>query len=128
MEWLSDPNAWIALASLTALEIVLGIDNIVFISVLAQKLPVEHQARVRTLGLALAMAGRIVLLLGISWVMGLTKACLRFIGWQETWMEEFTCATTMISLLRSPQRDLINPSRVMGLTKASLHFIGWQKT
>ena len=73
MDWFSDPNAWIALASLTALEIVLGIDNIVFISVLAQKLPVEHQARVRTLGLALAMAGRIVLLLGISWVMGLTK-------------------------------------------------------
>ena len=73
MEWLSDPNAWIALASLTALEIVLGIDNIVFISVLAQKLPLEHQARVRTLGLALAMAGRIVLLLGISRVMGLTK-------------------------------------------------------
>jgi predicted tellurium resistance membrane protein TerC len=80
MDWFSDPNAWIALASLTALEIVLGIDNIVFISVLAQRLPVEHQARVRMIGLTLAMVGRIVLLLGISWVMGLTKELFSVAG------------------------------------------------
>ena len=80
MDWFSDPNAWIALASLTALEIVLGIDNIVFISVLAQRLPVEHQARVRRIGLTLAMVGRIVLLLGISWVMGLTKELFSVAG------------------------------------------------
>ena len=80
MDWFSDPNAWIALASLTALEIVLGIDNIVFISVLAQRLPVEHQARVRKIGLTLAMVGRIVLLLGISWVMGLTKELFSVAG------------------------------------------------
>lgn len=77
MDWIYEPNTWVALASLTALEIVLGIDNIVFISVLASRLPKEHQARVRFIGLALAMIGRIVLLLGISWVMGLTTELFR---------------------------------------------------
>ena len=72
--WFSDPQAWVALATLTALEIVLGIDNIVFISILAGRLPEEQQARARSLGLALAMFGRIALLLAIGWVMGLTAA------------------------------------------------------
>lgn len=73
MDWLSDPQAWIALVTLTALEIVLGIDNIIFISILAGKLPHEQQARARTLGLALAMISRIVLLFSLTWVMRLTK-------------------------------------------------------
>jgi predicted tellurium resistance membrane protein TerC len=71
-EWFADPQAWAALATLTALEIVLGIDNIIFISILTGRLPVESQARARTVGLGLAMGMRIVLLLAISWVMGLT--------------------------------------------------------
>ncbi len=73
MEWLSNPETWIALATLTAVEIVLGIDNIVFIAVLAGRLPPEQQGRARTLGLAAAMLTRILLLLSITWVMGLTK-------------------------------------------------------
>ncbi len=72
--WFSDPQAWVALATLTALEIVLGIDNIVFISILAGRLPEGQQARARSLGLALAMFGRIALLLAIGWVMSLTAA------------------------------------------------------
>ena len=72
-EWISEPEAWIALATLTGLEIVLGIDNIVFISVLSEKLPAAQRARARTLGLAVAMLGRIALLLSITWVMGLTR-------------------------------------------------------
>lgn len=72
MDWLTDPQNWIALASLTALEIVLGVDNVVFISILAGKLPPEQQDRARKLGLGLALAGRVVLLLGLTWVMGLT--------------------------------------------------------
>ncbi len=72
MEWLSDPQAWIALATLTALEIVLGIDNIVFISILSGKLPENQQARARFVGLAAAMVMRILLLLTITWVIGLT--------------------------------------------------------
>src|SRR5206468_1603001 len=65
-------QAWIAFATLLALEIVLGIDNVVFISILAAKLPASQQAKARLLGLGLAMVMRIVLLLSISWVIGLT--------------------------------------------------------
>ena len=72
MHWLTDPQAWIALATLTLLEIVLGVDNIVFISILSGRLPAEQQAKARTLGLGMALAGRVVLLLSITWVMGLT--------------------------------------------------------
>jgi predicted tellurium resistance membrane protein TerC len=72
MEWIADPQAWIALATLTILEIVLGIDNIIFITILAGRLPEEQRVRGRTLGLAMAMATRILLLLSITWVMGLS--------------------------------------------------------
>lgn len=72
-EWIADPNAWIALGTLTLLEVVLGIDNIIFISILTGKLPPEQQARGRTIGLGLAMGMRILLLLSLSWVMGLTE-------------------------------------------------------
>ena len=65
---LLDPDAWIALVTLTALEIVLGIDNIIFISILAGKLPPEQQARARRLGLGLAMLTRILLLLSLAWL------------------------------------------------------------
>jgi predicted tellurium resistance membrane protein TerC len=71
--WLSSPEAWIALLTLAVLEIVLGIDNIVFISILVDKLPEQDRPRGRFLGLALAMVTRILLLLSISWVMTLTK-------------------------------------------------------
>jgi len=71
LDWLSDPNAWIALLTLTVLEIVLGVDNIVFISILASKLPEEQRAKARSLGLGLALFGRVVLLLSIGWVMKL---------------------------------------------------------
>lgn len=71
-DWFSDPQAWAALATLTALEIVLGIDNIIFISILTGRLPESQQARARTIGLGLAMGMRILLLLAISWVVSLT--------------------------------------------------------
>lgn len=80
MEWLSDPQAWIALATLTALEIVLGIDNVVFISILADKLPREQRAKARNVGLALAMIMRILLLLSISWVVQLTSPLFTIFG------------------------------------------------
>jgi predicted tellurium resistance membrane protein TerC len=73
VEWIASPEIWIALLTLTALEVVLGIDNIVFISILAGKLPPEQRDRARKVGLALAMGTRILLLLSISWVIGLTK-------------------------------------------------------
>jgi predicted tellurium resistance membrane protein TerC len=72
MDWLSNPQAWIALVTLTALEIVLGIDNIIFISVLVSRLPHKKRNKARVLGLGLAMFTRIALLLSITWVMKLT--------------------------------------------------------
>ncbi len=73
MEWLADPQAWVALATLTALEIVLGIDNIIFISVLVSRLPPEQRQRARMLGLGFAMGTRILLLFMLVWIMGLTQ-------------------------------------------------------
>jgi predicted tellurium resistance membrane protein TerC len=73
MEWLTDPQAWIGFLTLTVLEIVLGIDNIIFISILCGKLPPEQQGKARRIGLGLAMVMRILLLLSISWVTRLTR-------------------------------------------------------
>ena len=73
MNWIYEPQAWIALTTLTALEIVLGIDNIIFISILAGRLPAAQRNRGRTLGLMLAMLTRIGLLLSLTWVMSLTQ-------------------------------------------------------
>jgi len=84
MTWITDPQAWAALATLTLLEIVLGIDNIVFITILTGRLPVEQRGRGRSLGLLLAMATRIVLLLSLSWVMGLTAPLLEFLSREIT--------------------------------------------
>jgi predicted tellurium resistance membrane protein TerC len=72
MEWLSDPSSWVAFLTLVALEIVLGIDNIIFISILAGKLPAEDQKRARFIGLSLALVIRVLLLFSLSWVIGLT--------------------------------------------------------
>ncbi|HEY7710246.1 MAG TPA: TerC family protein [Candidatus Entotheonella sp.] len=73
MVWMAEPEAWIALLTLTMLEIVLGVDNIIFISILVGRLPDTQRNRARTIGLALAMVSRIVLLLSITWVMRLTE-------------------------------------------------------
>jgi predicted tellurium resistance membrane protein TerC len=72
MDWLTDPHTWIALATLTFLEIVLGVDNIIFISILSGKLPVEQQPRARRLGLLGALITRILLLMSLAWVIRLT--------------------------------------------------------
>lgn len=72
MDCLSDPQAWVPLLTLLALEIVLGIDNIIFISILAGKLPAEQQARARYIGLGLALVIRVILLFSLSWVISLT--------------------------------------------------------
>ena len=76
LSWITEPDAWIALLTLTILEIVLGIDNIVFISVLTGRLPRSEQARARSIGLGAALVMRILLLLTISWIIGLTEPLL----------------------------------------------------
>jgi predicted tellurium resistance membrane protein TerC len=80
MDLLLDPQIWLAFATLTALEIVLGIDNIIFIAILVSRLPQAQQSRARTLGLGLAMLTRIALLLSLTWVMGLTTPLFSVLG------------------------------------------------
>ena len=80
MEWMASPEAWIALLTLTALELVLGIDNIIFITILAGKLPPEQRAKARNIGLALAMIMRIALLLTLAWIIRLTAPLFTVLG------------------------------------------------
>src|SRR3954471_1568999 len=80
MDLLLDPQAWIALATLTALEIVLGVDNIIFISILVGRLPPQQRQRARVVGLALAMLTRILLLLTLTWIMTLTRPLFEAAG------------------------------------------------
>ncbi|MCP5521488.1 MAG: TerC family protein [Verrucomicrobiales bacterium] len=80
MDWLFNPEIWISLATLTALEVVLGIDNIIFIAILAGKLPVAVQERARRTGLLAAMVMRVLLLLAINWIMGLKSELFHLFG------------------------------------------------
>ncbi|QXE84847.1 TerC family protein [Geomonas nitrogeniifigens] len=80
MDWLTDPQVWMALVTLSALEIVLGIDNIIFISIQASKLPAAQQERARLTGLVLAMFIRVALLFSLSWLMGLTTPLFSLFG------------------------------------------------
>src|SRR3970040_416258 len=73
MDWLAPPQAWIAFATLVVLELVLGVDNVIFISILAGKLPVHQQQKARTIGLGLAVLSRLLLLFSLFWIIGLTE-------------------------------------------------------
>src|SRR5687767_14411024 len=73
MEWITEPGTWIAFLTLVALELVLGVDNVIFISILAGKLPVDQQQRARTMGIMLAVITRILFLFSLSWIIGLTE-------------------------------------------------------
>jgi predicted tellurium resistance membrane protein TerC len=79
-EWIMSPDVWIALATLTALEIVLGIDNIIFISILVGRLPVQQRERARRIGITLAMVSRLALLFSIAWVVSLTNPWFELLG------------------------------------------------
>jgi predicted tellurium resistance membrane protein TerC len=87
LELLTDPNAWAALVTLTALEIVLGIDNIVFISVLVSRCNEAQARRARQIGLSLAFVFRIMLLAGLTWLMGLTQPVLTIFGNELSWRD-----------------------------------------
>ena len=87
IELLTDPNAWAALLTLTVLEIVLGIDNVVFISVLVSRLDDEKAKRARQLGLALAFIFRIIMLFGLTWLMGLTQPVVTAFDFDLSWRD-----------------------------------------
>lgn len=80
MDWITDPQAWIAFITLVSLELVLGVDNVIFISILASKLPAEQQSKARRTGLALAVISRILLLFSLSWIIGLTEPIFEVFG------------------------------------------------
>ena len=98
MEWISDPQIWISLVTLTLLEIVLGIDNIIFISILSGKLPAAQQQKARRLGLGLALITRIILLAALAWVVKLDK---------PFWTQEFLQGTRYAFALAVSGKDLI---------------------
>src|SRR5829696_9071231 len=82
MEWISQPETWIAFLTLVALELVLGVDNVIFISILAGKLPQEQQASARRTGIMLAVVTRVLLLFSLSWIIGLTEPLFTVIGFE----------------------------------------------
>ncbi len=103
MDFLATPEAWISLLTLTILEIVLGIDNIVFISILSGKLPESQQKKARQVGLALAMITRVLLLLSLSWVMGLTSPLFNMGDWigisSQEWLDKLAISGRDLILL-----------------------------
>lgn len=103
MEFLSNPEIWISLITLSVLEIVLGIDNIIFISILAGKLPENQQRKARQLGLALAMITRVLLLLSLSWMMTLTTPLFNMAHWvglnEGEWVEKLAISGRDLILL-----------------------------
>lgn len=101
MEWLTDPSAWIGLLTLTLLELVLGIDNVIFISILAGKLPSAQRRKARTIGLGLAMVMRILLLLSLSWIMGLTRPLFSVAGYGITGRAIILVAGGLFLLVKS---------------------------
>ena len=87
MDWVVDPEIWASLLTLTALEIVLGIDNLVFIAILAGRLPTEQQNRARQIGLALALLTRLALLASITWIIGLTQPLFEVLSHPVSWRD-----------------------------------------
>jgi predicted tellurium resistance membrane protein TerC len=87
IEFLSDPHVWASLLTLTALEIVLGIDNLIFLSIVSGRLPLEQQRLARQIGLALALLGRIALLFSLTWIIGLTEPVLTILGFDLSWRD-----------------------------------------
>ena len=87
LELLTDPHAWVSLATLSVLEIVLGIDNIIFLSIVSARLPVEQQATARRIGLGLALLARVLLLLSLTWMIGLTEPIFEVAGFAVSWRD-----------------------------------------
>jgi predicted tellurium resistance membrane protein TerC len=100
-ELLTDPQAWAALVTLTAMEIILGIDNIVFISVLVSKLPHDEAKRARSVGLLLALVFRILMLLGLTWLIGLTAPVFSAFGHAFSWRDLILIAGGLFLLFKA---------------------------
>ena len=111
MDWLTDPGLWASLLTLTALEIVLGIDNLVFIAILAGRLPAEQQDRARQIGLALALTSRLGLLASIAWIISLTQPLFELFGHPISWRDIVLIAGGLFLLYKGTERDPSRPGR-----------------
>lgn len=100
MDWLADPQIWASLLTLTALEIVLGIDNLVFIAILAGRVSPERRDRARQVGLALALVSRLGLLASIVWIMGLTRPLFTVLGHELSWRDAILIAGGLFLLYK----------------------------
>lgn len=100
LELLTDPHAWASLATLTALEIVLGIDNIIFLSIVSARLPAHQQPLARRIGLGLALLGRLVLLFSLTWLIGLTQPFLEIFGFGLSWRDVVLVAGGLFLLVK----------------------------
>ena len=101
MEWLSDPTVWAGLITLVALEIVLGVDNLIFIAILADKLPPRERNRARIIGLSLALVMRLALLASITWVMSLTATVFGFWKFGFSWRDLILIAGGLFLLVKA---------------------------
>lgn len=102
-DWISDPAVWASLVTLTAMEVVLGIDNIVFISVVVGKLPPEHAKRARQIGLAMALIFRIILLLTLFWIIGLKSTLFTLFGIDFSWRDLILLAGGLFLIFKATQ-------------------------
>jgi predicted tellurium resistance membrane protein TerC len=105
MDWLTDPQIWAGLLTLTALEIVLGIDNLLFLAVLVARIPAEHQPLARKLGLGLALGARLALLVGISWIAHLTQPVFSVAEHGFSWRDLILIAGGFFLVYKGPQRS-----------------------
>jgi predicted tellurium resistance membrane protein TerC len=101
MEWIADPTIWVGLLTLVALEVVLGVDNLIFIAILADKLPPKERDRARVVGLSLALVMRLALLASISWVMSLTATVFGFWGLEFSWRDLILIAGGLFLLVKA---------------------------
>ena len=112
MEWIADPTVWVGLLTLVALEIVLGVDNLIFIAILADKLPPQRRDRARVIGLSLALFMRLALLAGISWVMSLTAPLFALWRFAISWRDLILIAGGVFLLVKATMEihDRLDPA------------------
>jgi predicted tellurium resistance membrane protein TerC len=127
MDWLTDPNIWASLVTLTALEIVLGIDNLVFIAILVGRLPEERRDTARRLGLALAVISRLALLASIAWIIGLTKPVFELFDHAFSWRDIILIAGGLFLLYKGTREiheRLEGESQQTGAARVAASFAG----
>jgi predicted tellurium resistance membrane protein TerC len=127
MDWLTDPNIWASLVTLTALEIVLGIDNLVFIAILVGRLPEERRDTARRLGLALAVISRLALLASIAWIIGLTKPVFELFDHAFSWRDIILIAGGLFLLYKGTREiheRLEGESQQAGAARVAASFAG----